>query len=280
MVKFNIDRLECSYFISNFDVVDRLQKITMCESETFGFDSEFKLFRYYNSTYKYAFNVNMRIGNDYRLVASLKFDSSQKCRIDSQLIYITYENRVFYEMSSLGFTQMIKDVFGLSFKEVTKLDICCDTPNLLVDRVLKLYKGKCYDAIINGKLYKCDSAATPVRIDASGSRSNPYKTKTFYVLDSEGSTRLRLYSKKKEQEKKGYNKPYQLVDGWETQDRMEIVLPTVKQVRYALAGEFMFISNEMELANQSVLKRIFESEIYKIIRFKYRRSGQPVQLIE
>lgn len=281
MIKLSVDRLECSYFINNIDVVHRLQKISMDSCETFGFSGEIKLFRYYNSTYQYAFNINMRMGDDedYKLVGSLKFDSSQKCRVDSKLIYISYENRMFYE-TGLGFTQVIKDVLGIGFKEVVKLDICCDTPDLLVDRILKLYKGKCYDAIINGKLYKHDDELTPVRIDASGSRKNPYKTKTFYVVDSEGSTRLRVYSKKKEQQKKGYNKPYQLVDGWETQDRIEIVLPTVKQVRNALASELVIIKNEMELVETSLLKRIFESEIHKIMRFKYRRSGLPVQLIE
>lgn len=246
---------------------------------------ELLLERKISRKYKYEFNVFYYDGNNHKtLIGLIYWDSYNVNRND---VYFSYTNEALYkdnEQLSHG-RFYIGETLGLTFKQISKLDIALDSNINIVKRFYKIFRDESYSVIINGKKTSDAMNELVPEVDGHyfGSRKSPYKHKTFHIRNGSKSKDLQVvgYDKSLEIEEKSGKTYIEEEDGFCGIHRLEVRCGSHKQISKILkdlkwSEEELFI----RLSDEETRLLLFENISRRLIRFtKQRKSYSLTDLI-
>ncbi len=228
--------------------------------------------------YKFEFNVFYYDGyNSKTLIGLIYWESFNVNRKD---VYFSYTNKALYDDKEflLHGRFYIGDALGLTFKQISKLDIALDSNINIVKRFYKIFRNENYSVIINGKKTSDAMNELVPEVDGHyfGSRESPYKHKTFHIRNGSKSKDLQIigYDKSLEIEEKSGKTYIEDEDGFCGIHRLEVRCGSHKQIAKILndlkwSEEDLYI----RLSDEESRLLLFENISRRLIRFTQQRKS-------
>ena len=195
--RINLDRLELTYtasdevraYLSDKNVPKyELESVTLIRDQSRLYENEFSII---------VQDYKKELGVFDCCIGHLHFGSPNPNR---QHVYIVYENQALYNTVFVAIRYYLEDVLGLTFRQVSKIDIAVDFNFCIIRRFYQLYKNSEYDLIINGKKFEGveQKVADVLHVTGNTTRKRPMANPMPVVKNSGGSLSLRLYNKTRE----------------------------------------------------------------------------------
>lgn len=275
----SIDKLEITYTTSE-EVTEYLASIK--EERYFGENNELSLSRTENRNYCHEFVIrckdwNAEKGDFISTVGYLKFGSPNPNRKN---VYLLFENEALYSWI-LSTHEYVENTLGLTFKQVSKLDLAVDFNFNIEKRIIKLYKNIDYDLIVNRRKADNKSVYGVSFLSCWNPRHRLFANPQMIAkAGSDSGLVMKTYNKKKEIEQESHKDYIVEKIGFNTtMYRVEITCKNHKLLKSTLdhldmTDEYLYA----HLDNESVLIRLFRHLLDRIIHLRIGRK--PLNIID
>lgn len=269
-----IDELRVCYVTQNNDSgersIDRLTKAGDTKPVIIG---RYRFLRRHDDRFRNTFDVYDIQGN---AVATIYFDKYSKTNL-SQYFFFKIRNEVLYKPIQLNQLLMLPERMGLSFHNITAIDLAYDSREDLVAQTLYMIEDSSLDTIVNNKVIRnrnevIKGGSLTTMITRNGPVYPSFTQKQHKAIDNkcEGIT-VQVYDKAAEIRYSSH-KQY-ILDYYGNPDslyRWEVRLHN-REIREWL--ESKGIANSIEIINNpSMLRDMFEDNLSSVIRFRYGRK--------
>lgn len=278
--RINLDRLELTYtasdevrtYLSDKNVQRyELESVTLIREQSRLYENEFSIIMQ---------DYDEELGAFDCCIGHLHFGSPNPHR---QHVYIVYENQALYNTVFVAIRYYLEDVLGLTFRQVSKIDIAVDFNFCIVRRFYQLYKNSEYDLIINGKKIEGveQKVADVLHITGNTTRKRPMANPMPVVKNSGGSLSLRLYNKTREIEEESHKDYITDAVGFARMYRIEVSCGNHKALKPSLNRlEMSETDLYMGLQDEGTLSRLFRALLDRLIRVqKGRRSYSLMDIL-
>lgn len=273
----HLDKLTMCYTVDTDSILQNIndkREIDLYDFKLIKIDS-----KHFNNAYNILFVWDYDDKTDWYLFGTLKFnlkiDNNDSKTIQKAWIY--FNNRDFYteycnNMSIIVLTEILENLLGLSYNNITSLDIAYDCNKNIVETVFKMIRNKDIETILNNDVIKDRNIEQPNIIYILSGSLNKYKKDSIYFKQSDkDGFRLSLYNKKKEIENSSHKTYIEIYNKMpKKMYRAEIRLKN-EHIRKYLVNNNISISYNL-LNNTDFLQKCFNDFSERLIRFRKGRK--------